>query len=139
MIEKGLNLAQGFVTKVKQVEETDFFHRLKIDYGSIAANSAIKENIYCFFVSIYNRLPMIIVGPPGCSKSLAIRILTENMKGYNSEDKYLTEFHSIRAINFQGSELCTSKQVESLFLKATGKSKHQLDENQSIIKVIVFD
>lgn len=89
MIEGGLNLPLNFVTLVKGVEETDFFHRLRIDYGSIAANSAIKENIYCFFVAIYNKLPMIIVGPPGCSKSLAIRILTENMKGYNSEDKYL--------------------------------------------------
>lgn len=67
---------------------------------------------------------MIIVGPPGCSKSLAIRILTENMKGYNSEDRYLTEFQSIKAINFQGSELCTSKQVEKLFEKATGKNKN---------------
>lgn len=58
---------------------------------------------------------MIIVGPPGCSKSLSIRILTENLKGANSEDKYLSEFKAMRALNFQGSELCTSKQVEKLF------------------------
>lgn len=70
---------------------------------------------------------MIIVGPPGCSKSLAIRILLENMKGYNSEDQYLRGFKSVRTINFQGSELCTSKQVESLFLKANAPPKNELD------------
>lgn len=58
---------------------------------------------------------MIIVGPPGCSKSLAIRILTENMKGMSSEDKYLREFRAIRQLNFQGSEVCSSGQVKKLF------------------------
>ena len=84
MIEKGLNLNMGYLRVVKETEEQDFFNRLRIDYISIAGNSAIKENCFAFFVAIYNKLPMTIVGPPGCSKSLAIRILTENMKGASS-------------------------------------------------------
>jgi hypothetical protein len=47
------------------------------------------------------------------------------MKGIAVEDKYLKKFQAMRSITFQGSELCTSKQVEALFKKAMKSKKEK--------------
>lgn len=79
-IEIALGLNKGFVNEAKNVEETDFCSRLNIEWQSpIVFNESLKENIYTCFVCLNTRLPLIIVGSPGCSKSLSLRLLTKNL------------------------------------------------------------
>jgi hypothetical protein len=52
---------------------------LKID-GAVALNESLRENIYSCFVCIYTHLPLLIIGAPGSSKSLSLRILSKNLK-----------------------------------------------------------
>lgn len=42
---------------------------------NIAINRALKENIFVTFVCLMNKIPVLIVGNPGNSKSLAIRLI----------------------------------------------------------------
>ncbi len=73
------------------------------------------ENIFAAFVCINNYLPMLIKGKPGCSKTLSVRILSENMQAQESANEYLRKFPKLRAMTFQGSELCTSQSVLNQF------------------------
>lgn len=59
------------------------------------------------------------------------------MKGISVEDRYLKKFQAMRSITFQGSELCTSKQVEALFEKAMNpnKNKHKNHNDKEIKEV----
>lgn len=50
-----------------------------------------------------NKLPIIIVGMPGCSKSLAIRMLIPSLRGQNSEDDLFKQLPEVKVFYFQGS------------------------------------
>ena len=96
-------------------------------------NEALRENIFAAFVCIMNKLPMIIVGMPGCSKSLAIRLLTPSLRGKNSKDPFFQELPEVKVVYFQGSESCSSEGVEKTFTKAMGRTGKQ------IMPMILFD
>ena len=51
----------------------------------IALNTALKENVFTSFVCLMNRIPILIIGNPGSSKSLSVRILAANLNGVSSE------------------------------------------------------
>jgi hypothetical protein len=78
---------------IKKFEEYDFSARIKVNYENIYLNSDLKENLYCIFICVMTRIPLIIIGNPGSSKSLACRIVCDNLrdsfnKGTN-EDQWL--------------------------------------------------
>ena len=54
----------------------------------IARNQAFRENVFSLIVSICNKIPILICGKPGCSKSLSINIVNQNMRGKSSKDEY---------------------------------------------------
>jgi hypothetical protein len=64
----------------KKFAEDDFSQRFKIKYEGISLNSALKENLYCIFICIMRSIPLIVIGSPGCSKSLAYRIICDVFK-----------------------------------------------------------
>lgn len=88
-------------------EQIDYLNRMKKTEG-IAMNEALRENIFAAFVCIMNKLPMIIVGMPGCSKSLAIRLLIPSLRGSNSDDEFFKQLPELKVFYFQGSESCSS-------------------------------
>jgi MoxR-like ATPase len=47
----------------------------------IGKNKSLKENIFVMFTCIMNKIPLIIVGKPGSSKTLAMNIVTKSLKG----------------------------------------------------------
>lgn len=57
-------------------------------YKSIAFTRTLKENLFMILVSVQNNLPIIIVGPPGSSKTLCTRLLQLSMRGKNSKIEY---------------------------------------------------
>ena len=61
---------------------------MKIPPG-IAKNRALLENIFSLFVCIVNKIPLIICGKPGTSKSLSFQILYDNMNGKRSDNDFL--------------------------------------------------
>ena len=69
-------------------------------------------------VCIMNRVPLIVVGKPGSSKSLAMRLLTENLKGKDSHNNYLKTLPAVAVFTYQCSPLSTSHGIEDTVRKA---------------------
>ncbi|CAF3763739.1 unnamed protein product, partial [Rotaria sp. Silwood1] len=103
----------------------------------IALNRALVNNIFVIFACILNRIPVILCGKPGSSKSLAVQILLNNLKGKRSNDKLFQTLPELIPISYQGSKNCTSQNIMKLFERA---DKYlNIETNNSILPVIVFD
>ena len=97
----------------------------KIPLG-IAKNSTLKENIFSLFICIVNKIPLIMCGKPGTSKSLSFQILYDSMKGSRSDDEFFKNYPEILIFSYQGSKTSTSEGVQKVFNKAkTSLKKHQ--------------
>lgn len=58
----------------------------------IAINQALKENTFTTFVCIMNKIPILIIGNPGSSKSLSINILASNLSGKSSDREFFRQY-----------------------------------------------
>ena len=67
------------------------------------------------FFAIYSYIPLIVVGKPGCSKSLSIQLIIRIMRGELSSSKFLKNFPTINSTGFQGSETNTPESIENIF------------------------
>jgi hypothetical protein len=84
------------------------------------------ENLFATLVCLNNRIPILIIGNPGSSKSLSARMIGSNLKGENSESSFCKKFPAVNMFYFQGSESSTSEGVESIFTKAEEKMKKEI-------------
>ena len=72
----------------------------------IAKNNALRENIFCELFCLINKIPLIICGKPGNSKSLSVQLLLDNMKGKlslneffkNPDYKEVRKFHILSRV-----------------------------------------
>ena len=61
---------------------------LKSPDDKIAYNSALMENVFTSLVCLMNKIPILIIGNPGSSKSLSIKMLNSNLRGLNSVSEF---------------------------------------------------
>ena len=120
-------------------EERYIADNIQIDKG-IAKNKALLENIFSLFVAINNKVPIFIVGKPGCSKSLSVQLITKSMRGYLSPNPLFRELPKVIVNSYQGSMGSTSEGVENVFKKAR-KVIQDIDpsERDKNISMIFFD
>ena len=96
----------------------------------IAATQALKENIYATIICILNKIPLIIVGPPGSSKTLSVKIISACMKGNYSQSKEFRNeelFPPVDQHSYQCSRRSNSNEIEAVFKHAINH-KNMLDE-----------
>ena len=106
----------------------------------IAKNRALLDNIFALFVCINSKVPLFIVGKPGCSKSLSVQLLFKSMKGDNSDNNLFKSLPKLILHSYQGSLGSTSKGVLSIFKKARSTLEKENDEDLSkMISMIYFD
>ena len=60
----------------------------------------------------------MIVGPPGCSKTLAVSIVTDNANGEESPSLFYRKFARVQPFHYQCSKSSTSNEVASVFHRA---------------------
>ena len=103
----------------------------------IAKNNALRENIFCEFFCLINKVPLIICGKPGNSKTLSVQLLLDSMKGKSSLNEFFKnpDYKEIMSYPFQGSTTCTSKGV----LKTFEKARNFASKNQDMISLVFFD
>ena len=120
-------------------EEKFIVNNIKLDKG-IAKNRALLENIFSLFVGINSKVPIFIVGKPGCSKSLSFQLITKSMQGSASDKPFFKKLPRTIIHSYQGSLASTSKGVENVFFKAR-ETLEQLkdDDRKRIISLIYFD
>ena len=103
----------------------------------IGLNNTLKENIFLMFFSIYSHIPLIVVGKPGCSKSLSIKLIIRIMRGELSNLNFLKNYPTINSTSFQGSETNTPESIENIFKVAEEKvDLSQSKDLESIFKEI---
>ena len=120
-------------------EENFIVDNIKLGKG-IAKNRALLENIFSLFVAINQKVPIFIVGKPGCSKSLSFQLLNKSMQGITSDNSFFKNYPKLMVNSYQGSMASTSKGVENIFRQARTVYE-KLDEKykKNNISMIYFD
>ena len=65
----------GLMKEYVIMEQNDYIKRMVTEPG-IALNEALRENIFALIVCISNKIPVLLCGTPGCSKTLSISLLS---------------------------------------------------------------
>ena len=125
--------------KMPKKEMEYISNNIEIKEG-IAKNRALLENMFTLFVCINSKVPLFIVGKPGCSKSLSVQLLFKSMKGETSDNNLFKTLPKLILYSYQGSLSSTSKGVLSIFKKARNILEKESEENLSkMISMIYFD
>ena len=104
----------------------------------IAKNRALLENLFTIFACVNAKIPLFIVGKPGCSKSLSVQLLFGAMKGDASDNILFKSLPKLYINSFQGSLGSTSKGVLNIFKKARLLLKNNNNNLDKIISMIYF-
>ena len=121
-----------------QEEKKYIVSQVKIPPG-IARNTTLLENIFSLFVCIVNKIPLIICGKPGTSKSLSFQILYDSMKGNRSDNDFFKQYPELLVFSYQGSKTSTSEGVVNVFNKARSclkKNKEKYGERTKNFDII---
>ena len=121
---------------IVRMEEEDYLDRMELPKGT-AKNAALRENVFFMLVCILNRIPIFVVGKPGCSKSLSIQLIRSNLRGRDSKDPFFKQQPQLYVVSYQGSESSTSEGIEKVFEKARKYKSHNEDGN--ILPVVLLD
>ena len=126
-------------TYLPKQEELFIIKNIELEKG-IAKNRALLDNIFSLFIAINNKVPIFIVGKPGCSKSLSVQLINKAMKGSSSNNLLFKRFPKILLNSYQGSMGSTSQGVKKVFNKARkAMKKLKGEEKKKNISMIFFD
>ena len=120
-------------------EEQFLVNNINLGKG-IAKNRALLENIFSLFAALNSKVPIFIVGKPGCSKSLSFQLINKSMQAGGSDSTFFRKYPKLLVNPFQGSMASTSKGVEKVFDKARDNYE-QLNSQDKLtnISMIFFD
>ena len=121
-------------------DEMDWvFENIKFPDG-IAPIEALKENIYAIIVCCMTKIPVIIVGPPGSSKTLSFKIVVKNFQEATSNKNICNDsklFKSLDPHPYQCSHKSTSNEIETVFNRAITRQR-AFDESESNSQSVVL-
>ena len=124
--------------KVPELEIRKITDEMYIEKNKgIALNRVLRENLFTIFISIINKVSLIIIGKPGKNKSLSFQILFNTMKGQYSNSQLFKDKGKLYRYYYQGSETSTAEGIEQVFskaLKAQTKNK-----SKDLITLVFFD
>ena len=124
--------AEGLMSLLEETQDR-FVSQMQLDAG-IALNEALRENLFMLLVSIMNQIPILIVGKPGCSKSLAMDVLKNNLKGAVSPNPFFKAMPAVEVFAYQCSPLSTPEAIQGAFASARG---YQVGDDKTIICVLL--
>ena len=130
---------QGFEAKhfdaIVRVEQEEYLARMELPEGT-AKNAALRENVFVILVCILNRIPVFVVGKPGCSKSLSMQVIRSNLRGKDSKDPFLKQLPQLYVVSYQGSESSTSEGILKVFEKA---KRYNVEGSNDVLPVVLLD
>lgn len=128
--------AEENIEKIIIEEQNDILNRMELPPGT-AKNTALRENVFVILVCILNRIPVFVVGKPGCSKSLSMQLIRGNLRGKDSEDSFFKCLPQLYCVSFQGSESSTSDGIIKVFEKAQNYQNH--NQSGDVLSVVILD
>ena len=108
----------------------------------IAKTQALKENIFATIICTITRIPLIIVGAPGSSKTLSFNITVANLKGQESKMESFRQtdkYPSLDPHYYQCSRRTTSNEIQTVFSRAINRQKSHLKNSLPINCVVFMD
>ncbi len=117
-----------------RIEQECYLRNMELPDGT-ALNGALLENVFVLLVCILNRIPVFLVGNPGCSKSLAMLLIRANLRGLDSHSDWFRKLPQAQIIAYQGSDSSTSDGI----LKIFDKARVYCRENRNIISTVLLD
>ena len=124
----------GNFLQIPKMEQDYLLNNFEIPVG-IAKNKNLKENIFLLFFCIINKVPVIICGKPGKSKTLSFEIIQDSMKGPSSRNEFCRRCPSLTAFKIQGSLNTTSEEILNIFIKA----REYQQKNKDKLSVVFMD
>ncbi|CAG8779109.1 27999_t:CDS:2, partial [Dentiscutata erythropus] len=124
-------------SRIIRQEQEDYINRMTCPPNT-AKNEALLENVLVMIICILTKIPVFIIGAPGSSKSLAVRLVSQNLKGFDSEDEYFQKLPQVYLIPHQGSSSSTSDGILKVFDKANNYQKTTSKEFP-VISVVLLD
>ena len=121
---------------IVRAEQDDYLERMELPEGT-AKNAALRENVFVMLVCILNRIPVFVVGKPGCSKSLSMQIIRSNLRGKDAKDPFLKKLPQLYIVSHQGSESSTSDGILKVFEKARKYKEH--NKTGDVLPVVLLD
>lgn len=121
---------------IVRAEQDDYLERMELPEGT-AKNAALRENVFVMLVCILNRIPVFVVGKPGCSKSLSMQIIRSNLRGKDAKDSFLKSLPQLYVVSHQGSESSTSDGILKVFEKAKKYKEH--NKSGDVLPVVLLD
>ena len=122
--------------------EIDFYvEKMHIPVG-IAKTRTLKENLFATVVCTSCRLPLIIVGAPGSSKTLSFNLTLANLKGAESKKSFFHDtkrFPALDAYHYQCSRRSTSLEIENVFKRAIKRQQSHSSARLPINCVVFMD
>ncbi|CAF2771043.1 unnamed protein product [Rotaria sp. Silwood2] len=119
-----------------QDERQQLIKKMELPIGT-ARNHALTDNIFVLVTCIVNRIPVILCGKPGCSKTSSVQIVISNLKGKKSKHPFFQTLPELVRVSYQGSQNCTSESIIEVFKRADKYTRVKSDT--PILPVIVFD
>ncbi|CAB4488333.1 unnamed protein product [Rhizophagus irregularis] len=128
---------ENMFVKIIREEQEDYIKRMQCPPNT-AYNEALLENVLVTIVCILTKIPLFLIGAPGSSKSLAIHLISLNLRGADSYDKYFREIPQINLIPHQGSSFSTSDGIIKVFDKAN-RFQETTSSQFPVISVVLLD
>ncbi|GES94832.1 hypothetical protein GLOIN_2v1878676 [Rhizophagus clarus] len=120
--------------EIVQEEQEDYINRMQIP-NNVVKNEALLEYILVMTVCILTKIPIFVIGETGSSKSLALHLISSNLRGLESNDDYFKSLPKVHVVAYLYSPNSTSDGIAKIFEKA---NKYQ-EMNPDIINVILLD
>ncbi|PKB95996.1 hypothetical protein RhiirA5_472770 [Rhizophagus irregularis] len=130
-------IEENMFSKIIREEQEDYINRMQCPPNT-AHNEDLLENVFAMIVCILTRIPLFLIGATGSSKSLAIRIISSNLRGSDSNDKFFRKLPQIYIIPYQGSSSSTSDGLIKVFDKAN-KYQETTSKQFPVISVVLLD
>ena len=124
------------LVNIVKMEQMDLLDRMDLPQG-IAKNTALCENVFVILICILNRIPIFLVGKPGCSKSLSVQLIKNNLRGRDSTDPYFQTLPNLYIVSYQCSESSTSEGIIKVFEKA--EKYRKANEHLNALPVVLLD
>eukprot|EP01028_Stygiella_incarcerata_P001133 TRINITY_DN1177_c0_g1_i4.p1 TRINITY_DN1177_c0_g1~~TRINITY_DN1177_c0_g1_i4.p1 ORF type:complete len:4726 (-),score=1175.89 TRINITY_DN1177_c0_g1_i4:213-14390(-) len=93
----------------------------------IIPNRMIRENLYVLLLCIATKIPVMVIGVPGSSKTLSFQTLREELAKNRTKTSFLSKdvFPSIDTTPFQCTKFTTASQIHNLLENATIRQKER--------------
>ncbi|OUM66041.1 hypothetical protein PIROE2DRAFT_6839 [Piromyces sp. E2] len=102
----------------------------------IAKNKSLLENLFALFVCLNTKIPLFIIGKPGCSKSLSAQLIFKSMNGKDSTSEFFKYFPKVYTKSYQGSLESNSKGILKVFKKARDLLDNDNSEEEKVNEII---